>query len=236
MQHSDQINEIASALAKAQGQIGAAEKNASNPFFQSRYATLAAVWQACRTPLSDNGLAIVQGAVMGVGEAPSVIVHTLMVHASGQWFATELAMEPKDRTPQAIGSCLSYARRYALAALVGVYQADDDAETAQGRVSKPESVPWLEGESLSVHKRDTVLPALIKALKAVDSQGLKTHWNPLTPLEQADVWKLLTSKQKALFRELIQQDTGVDIPDSELPPVESYETDTARAHMDDILP
>ena len=231
MQHSEQINEIAAALSKAQGQIGAAEKSATNPFFQSRYATLASVWESCRTPLSENGLAIVQGAVAGVGDTPTIIVHTLLAHASGQWFATELAMEPKDCTPQAIGSCLSYARRYALAALVGVYQADDDAETAQGRAGASKPEPWLEGENLSVSKREAVLPALIKALKAGDGMSLKTHWNPLTPLEQADLWKLLTSKQKAAFRGLLQEESAPEDPEN--PPVESYESE--RAHMDDIL-
>jgi len=134
MTHSDAINEIATALAKAQGVIKGASKDAANPFFKSKYADLASVWDACRKALTDNGIAVVQsvGAVEN-----KVRVSTMLVHASGQWFADDLLMTPKEDTPQAIGSCATYGRRYALAAFAGVAPEDDDAEAAQGRGKAP---------------------------------------------------------------------------------------------------
>jgi hypothetical protein len=130
---SEAINELATALAKAQGAISGAVKDSANPFFKSSYADLQSVWDACRQPLTANGLAVVQ-TTEAVAEAVHVV--TTLVHASGQWMRGRLVMRPVKNDPQGIGSCLTYARRYALAAIVGVYQTDDDAEGAQGRNGK----------------------------------------------------------------------------------------------------
>ena len=135
MKRSESIEQLAAALAVAQGQMGGALKASENPFFQSKYADLKSVWEACRKPLSDNGLSVAQTPAVREANGYEVVVTTLLMHLSGQWIENELSMWPKDSTPQAIGSCISYARRYALASLVGVYQADDDAESAQSRAS-----------------------------------------------------------------------------------------------------
>lgn len=141
---SDQINELAAALAKAQGQITGASKDASNPAFKqgarvAAYATLASVWDACRQALSSNGLSVTQ-TTRG-GETPLVTVITTLWHSSGQWLRSELALRPVKADPQGIGSALTYARRYALAAMVGVAPEDDDGEGAMGRQTKPEENP-----------------------------------------------------------------------------------------------
>lgn len=130
MQTSDQLNEIATALAKAQGEITGALKDSANPFFKSKYADLASCWDACREPLSKNGLSIVQSP-----EATSdgLIVTTLLMHSTGQWIRSVLRVMPKDDTPQAVGSALTYARRYSLTAMVGIAQVDDDGNAASGR-------------------------------------------------------------------------------------------------------
>lgn len=126
---SEQINEIMAALAKAQGEIGHASKDSANPYFKSKYADLASVWQACRGPLSKNGLAVTQ--TLDLAGERQVLVTTLG-HSSGQWIKSLMAL-PSLAKPQEVGSCVTYYRRYALAAMVGVYQDDDDAEA----VSKP---------------------------------------------------------------------------------------------------
>lgn len=128
---SESVNELAGSLSKAQGMIEGAKKDAANPFFKSKYADLESVWTACRKALTENGLSIVQGVESTATGA--VIVNTRLLHCSGQWIEDSLSMTPKDQTPQSIGSAISYGRRYALAAMVGVYQTDDDAEAAQGR-------------------------------------------------------------------------------------------------------
>lgn len=175
MTHSEQINEIAAALAKAQAQIKGAVKDAANPFFKSKYADLASVWDACRSALTAQGIAVVQsiGAVDN-----KVRVSTMLVHASGQWFADDLLMLPKEDTPQAVGSCATYGRRYALAAFAGVAPEDDDAEAAQGRgtvakaTEKPVAAPpagftdWLTDMEAAADQGTDVLQAAWKASKA----------------------------------------------------------------------
>jgi hypothetical protein len=128
--HSDQLDQLATALAKAQAEIVGAKKDSANPFFKSDYADLASVWMACRKPLTANGLAVVQMPIM---EAGAVAVSTLLLHASGQWVRSTLHANPKDLGPQAVGSVITYLRRYALASMAGVPQIDDDAEAGEAR-------------------------------------------------------------------------------------------------------
>lgn len=130
---SEAINELAAALAIAQGQITGALKDSANPFFKSKYADLASVWDACREHLSKNGLAVIQTTREDI---EGVTVETTLAHKSGQYISGLLRMFPKDKSPQAYGSAMTYARRYALAAIVGVAQVDDDANAA----SKPNGV------------------------------------------------------------------------------------------------
>ena len=126
--NSENINEIMAALAKAQGIMEAAIKDSTNPHFKSKYADLASVWEACRIPLSTNGLAVTQ--TLDFAGEKQVLVTTLG-HTSGQWIKSMIALPIQKPGAQELGSCLSYCRRYALAAMVGVYQDDDDAERAQ---------------------------------------------------------------------------------------------------------
>lgn len=136
MQHSEQIQDLAAALAKAQGTMGGALKDSANPFFKSKYADLESVWNACRKALAENGLSVVQSASTAEG---GVAVTTMLLHSSGQWMRDTLPLHPKDMSPQGIGSAITYGRRYALAAMAGVYQTDDDAEAAHGRASQQEA-------------------------------------------------------------------------------------------------
>ncbi len=131
---SPQINELAAALSKAQGMITAEIIDAANPFFKSKYADLASVWDAARKPLSSNGLSIVQTTS---GDQEIVTIVTTLLHSSGQWIRGKLQMKPVKNDPQGIGSCITYARRYALSAMVGIAPEDDDAEAATGRKAEP---------------------------------------------------------------------------------------------------
>jgi hypothetical protein len=127
---SEQINELAAALSKAQASITGALKDSTNPFYKNRYADLASCWDACRKQLTDNGLSVIQTTDI---VADTVVVRTTLAHSSGQWISGILPVKSKDDSPQAQGSGITYARRYALAAMVGLAQIDDDAEAAQGR-------------------------------------------------------------------------------------------------------
>jgi ERF superfamily len=128
MMQSENINELITALAKAQGEITPAIKDNLNPHFKSKYADLSSVWEACRLPLSKNGLAVVQTTEM-INDKLAVI--TTLAHASGQWIKSHLPVLTATNTPQALGSALTYMRRYALSAITGVAPGDDDdAEAA----------------------------------------------------------------------------------------------------------
>lgn len=148
MKRSESIAELTKALCKAQGEMTGAIKDSKNPFFKSTYADLASVWDACRKPLSDNGLCVIQAPEMI--DNGCISVETLLSHESGEWVSclTE-AIPPnkkdkqgnetgeKDHNPQMIGKLTTYLRRYGLAAMVGIAQVDDDAEAAMGRNGKP---------------------------------------------------------------------------------------------------
>jgi hypothetical protein len=121
---SENINEVASALAKAQGKIVTAKKDKKNPFFKSSYADLSSVWDACRSALSDNGIAVIQ-SINTPDNKPMELV-TILAHSSGQWFRSQMPIITTKNDPQSLGSALTYYRRYALAAIVGVAASDDD--------------------------------------------------------------------------------------------------------------
>jgi hypothetical protein len=151
---SESIGKLAEALAKAQGAIEGAKKDSANPFFKSKYADLASVWDACRKALSENALSVVQ-TTDSIGDLSDlVIVNTRLCHSSGEWIEGRLIMKPVKADPQGIGSCLTYARRYALSAMVGIAPEDDDGNAATGKVeghkvyplkvSKPE-MPKVDG-------------------------------------------------------------------------------------------
>jgi hypothetical protein len=130
---SEAINELATALAKAQGEICAAKKDSENPFFKSKYADLASVWSAIKEPLSKNGLSIVQTIDCKKDDLFEVYVETVLLHSSGQFLTSLIPVRAKDDSAQGMGSAITYARRYALAAIVGVYQDDDDGNAASGK-------------------------------------------------------------------------------------------------------
>ena len=127
MNKSESIGKLAEALAKAQGVIEGAKKDSANPFFKSKYADLASVWEVIRKPLADNGLAVIQTSIPDA-EHDIVAIETTLVHSSGEWVSGVMAVKLAKTDPQALGSCVSYLRRYSISALLGVYQEDDDAE------------------------------------------------------------------------------------------------------------
>ena len=146
MKHSESIAALASALAKAQLQIEPASKNATNPHFRSHYADLASIWDACRGPLNTNGLSIVQFPCDGdVGRTG---LCTMLLHSSGEFISEVVTTRSQKDDPQGLGSALTYLRRYALAAVVGVTATEDDDGNAastpvNARVAAPASRPYI---------------------------------------------------------------------------------------------
>lgn len=130
MKSSESITKLASALVTAQSVMGGAVKDSSNPFFKSSYADLTSVIKAIKQPFTDNGLSYTQFPVTnehGIG------VVTRLMHISGEWLEQEYYLPIVKRDPQAAGSAITYARRYALQSIAGIPTADDDAEAAMLR-------------------------------------------------------------------------------------------------------
>jgi len=132
--HSTDINEIATALAKAQAAMDNASKDRTNPAFKSKYADMASVRDAVNGPLSSHGIAYVQAAAT---TADGVTVETRLIHSSGQWLASVVGAVPKAYDPQSIGSAITYLRRYSLMAMVGIAPEDDDGNAGSGRQDGP---------------------------------------------------------------------------------------------------
>ena len=131
MERSESLVELTKALSKFQGEITSVKKTEVNPFFKSKYADLDAVWEMCRKPLSSNGFALVQMPVEIEGK---LYLETLLIHTSGEYIKGYLALNPKAIDPQSVGSAITYARRYAMSAMLGVSaDEDDDAEKAIAR-------------------------------------------------------------------------------------------------------
>ena len=135
MKTSNEINELAAAMAIAQGQMGAAYKNSSNPHFKSSFADLASIGDVIKQPLSDNGLSVVQ---FPINNEQGVAITTRVMHKSGQWIEESFGIKPVKAGPQEYGSLISYFRRYALAAIFAIPQTDDDANSIQLAAEAPQ--------------------------------------------------------------------------------------------------
>jgi len=125
MEISTTIKELATALVEFQKEVEAVKKDGTNPFYKSTYATLQSVIETIREPLAKNGLSFSQ-APDGDG------LCTILMHTSGEFIKATGKMTPKDNTPQGQGSAITYMRRYALSAILGIAtEEDDDGNTAQ---------------------------------------------------------------------------------------------------------
>lgn len=132
---------FASALAAAQGEMSGATKDSKNPHFKSSYASLASVVDAIRAPLAKHEIGWTQQVS---SEGTTVSVVTILLHAgleSGEYRSGTMRATAKDASPQAIGSTVTYLRRYSLMATLGIPAEDDDGEQAQPRGERPESRP-----------------------------------------------------------------------------------------------
>lgn len=132
------MKELASAMAKAQQAMKPAMKDSTNPHFKSKYADLTSVWEACRDALTKNGLSVIQSTDF---DGESVWIKTILMHQSGEFIEGRYPLRPQQQTPQGYGSAISYARRYALAAMVGVVADDDDGNAASAPSDKTPAKP-----------------------------------------------------------------------------------------------
>lgn len=133
MNQTEDIKELVSALSKAQSKMEPAKFNRVNPHFKNRYADFTSCMDACRSPLAENGLAVMQYCET-INDKLTLV--TTLAHSSGQWIKSYFPLNPRNMDSQSIGSAMTYAKRYSLSAMLGIVsdeEEDDDGEAAHGR-------------------------------------------------------------------------------------------------------
>jgi hypothetical protein len=188
---SEQINELVTALAKAQAEMQNAPYNQTNPAFKSKYADLASIRDATIPALAKHGLSLFQMTKLN-GEGMSLV--TRLAHSSGQWIESTYPLPIADR-PHIMGSAITYARRYSWAAICGIAaEADDDGNEAQEGSKNGKSLPALPArKSSAAAKRDGDWPRFEQALRDCQSarevERLRTEYqNNLYPAWNVD-WR-----------------------------------------------
>lgn len=200
---SESIGALAKALAAAQLEIRGAEKDSKNPFFKSTYADLHSVWEACHYALNNCGLSVTQvcdtrdssGEIkktftQNSGERaeisdtpdPKVVLITILMHESGEYISSTYPVIPIKKDPQGLGSALTYARRYSLAAICGVCAIeDDDGNAASDRQQQKAQAQIKYDPTNIIHKN-----------------GMKTHLNKIIPFDSSkiDVYKEINEQCK----------------------------------------
>jgi hypothetical protein len=135
MKTSESISKIAPALLAAQRAITFASKDATNPHFKNKYADLPSVIDAIKPALNESGIVFLQ--TFSPSDAGSLALTTRLMHESGEWIEDTATLPLAKNDPQGYGSSATYARRYSLAAITGLYQDDDDGVAAMRPVAKP---------------------------------------------------------------------------------------------------
>lgn len=182
---SENLDQLATALAAAQGEIKDASKDSVNPHLKSKYADLAEVLQTARPILSKFGLALVQGVAYSDGQ---VNVTTRLLHKSGQWLESQISIPVVKQDAQGIGSATTYGRRYGASALIGISQDDDDGESVKAVPRKVRTDPGSTPQTLVP---SDIAKAMIGRFDAVrveaDMKMLTEEYAALTVSEQAQV-------------------------------------------------
>ncbi len=154
---SQSTEKLDAALAKAQASIGAAAKDSRNPHFNSAYADLASIWNACREALTSNGISVTQWPTEGDDKTRLYIVTRLA--CGGEWIQARWSMPVTKQDPQGFGSAMTYARRYSLAAAVGVApDDDDDANVASEKPKRQEKTEKRSAHTKLVQRALEVVP------------------------------------------------------------------------------
>ena len=201
MNQSENINELASALAKCQGELTPAQKNSKNPFFKSVYADLTDCLACCKEPLAKNGLAVIQ--TMQYNETGPTLMHTTLTHSSGQWIRSTMPLICKNPNDiQSMGSSITYCRRYSLCSIVGISAGDDD--DGNGSIAKESSSPPVVYRAFAQENPQTppiaktaadliATPQMISDLKSLINQDptYLTRVNDFIIKEKKVTWETL---------------------------------------------
>lgn len=216
MRSSKEVNELFAALAKAQGEMEVASKDATNPYYGSNFASYKSMILASRPHLSKNGLAVTQPPVRLKNGIQ--ILETILGHSSGQWISSTIELKPRkkatrekpeladepDDGPQAFGSCITFMKRYAYASIVGIALEDDDGEAAEGRTHTKTS--FVKPAASFAPKGDIVTEDMLKSklIGNINAKAILAKYK--TPRGEAPTLETVKwldqSSKKALWAEL----------------------------------
>ena len=198
MKQSESIKELATALCLAQAEMGGAVKDSANPFFKSSYADLTSIIKAIKEPFANHGLSYVQLPITSDG-GKGMGVTTMLLHKSGEWLQSEYLLPMAKIDPQGAGSAITYARRYALQAMVGIPAVDDDGEAAMFRMSEPtlpDGIPAQKPDTTSddeyialVAEHATSIDAICDGIANGDFSTAREAWVELGEEVQTILWK-----------------------------------------------
>lgn len=228
---SESIDKLAVALSKAQAAFSPVKKDADNPFFKSKYADLAGIWEAIRKPLADNGLAILQEPA---GLNGHIKLATTLVHSSGQYTRSILSMPVTKQDPQGYGSAVTYARRYALQSIVGIAAEEDDDGNAAS-VKPADRVPQRQQQPQQPTRQQAPAPQpQQQSISNAEMQGKYIYKFP-KGMEQHDREELVKVLKAHKFRwdkANYQWYGSVEVPQCEYYRVSAPQTQTAPIDID----
>lgn len=203
--HSTEIGHLALAVAAVQRVVQPAlkDKTAEAGKFAYDYADLESVWATCREALSTNGLAVFQPPA---AEGARVVLTTLLVHGeSGQWMRSELEMIAQGGNAQAIGSAISYARRYSLMGMLGLVakDEDDDGQKSQERPAPTTRAPVEAPRPLTY---DEIVAKLEEASSTKTVMAVVKRW--VDPEAGANADHPLKVAARARYKVLKEQESA----------------------------
>lgn len=188
---SEQTTEIFKALGLAQAEMTGAKKGSENPFFKSKYADLQSILEAVREPLSKHGLCVTQ--TINISTEGAAYVTTTMGHESGQYIFGECPIINTKGDAQGMGSAITYARRYSLAAICGIAQMDDDGNAAV------EAKPLVK----IPQKEQKEFQSQVQAcLQNDDKQGLVELFDEYDSDQKVVLWKLFNSQERSAIKRI----------------------------------
>jgi len=186
------MKNLATALCAFQAEVGNIPKDSTNPFYKSKYASLESVITTIKPILAKHGLSFSQ-LPDGAG------LKTILFHTSGETLEATMTLVVKEQTPQSQGSSLTYARRYALSAMLGLAtDEDDDANEATKPTQKVEA------------PKPTAKPVPPKSVTDLTKQR-KTRVKELV-----DGRVLVPLETKQEYEDFVKQETTLDLIDSNL--------------------
>lgn len=188
---SETVGELFTALSKAQSMMTGAKKDSDNPFFKSKYADLHTVLEAVKDPLTKNDLCVIQTIDVATDGAQFVL--TTLGHKSGEYIGGTCPIINTKGDAQGMGSAITYARRYSLAAIVGIAQMDDDGNEAVKPAPKV-TIPKKEKDEFALQVRE--------CLAADDKPGIEQLFSEYDSDHKVVLWGLFNSQERAAIKKL----------------------------------